>query len=292
MQLLDLLPDEHVVVPLRAPSLRGAILELVQRLDHAGVLRNPEPLAARVRAEPVRDVADVPAAAVVPHYRSDATDRVILALGLAPQPLEWEEGPDGAMPRVVALVLAPPDCNSLYLQTTSTVTRLLRRDGVIEALLGQTHTDGVRRLPQLQDVRIQHSVVVRDVMHQQFRSVPPEWTVRRTLDLMLGDRIHALPVVGDKGEVLGMITDTDIMRALLPKMPRDSGPPDGEDPDDQPVRTIMSRSVLCVSEDLSVNEVATMMVNKDVKQVPVVHAGTVAGMVYRDDIIRKLFERT
>jgi CBS domain-containing protein len=51
----------------------------------------------------------------------------------------------------------------------------------------------------------------------------------------------------------------------------------------------MTRSVLCVSEDLGVGEVANMMIHKDVEQVPVVRAGAITGIVSRGDIIRKLF---
>jgi CBS domain-containing protein len=58
---------------------------------------------------------------------------------------------------------------------------------------------------------------------------------------------------------------------------------------EQPVRRIMTRSVLCVSEELGIREVANMMINKDVEEVPVVKAGALTGLVSRRDIVRKLF---
>ena len=79
--------------------------------------------------------------------------------------------------------------------------------------------------------------------------------------------------------------DHDVPTTLM------SGGEGGEAPGNRPVREIMTRSVLCVSEDLGVNEVASMMINKDVEQVPVVQAGAITGMVARVDIIRKLFGR-
>ncbi len=51
----------------------------------------------------------------------------------------------------------------------------------------------------------------------------------------------------------------------------------------------MARSVLCISDDLGINEAANMMINKDVEQIPVVHEGRITGMVARSDIIRKIF---
>ncbi|MFW6330238.1 MAG: HPP family protein, partial [Gemmatimonadota bacterium] len=163
-----------------------------------------------------------------------------------------------------------------------------------DELMRQPDADSVLRLPQLQNLRIQESLVVRDVMTHRIHSVPPDTTVRRTLDLMLRRKVHAVPVVGEKGEVLGMVTDSDIMRVLLPKIPRagNEGVADEDEPRDRPVREIMTRSVLCVAEDLGVSEVASMMINKDVEQLPVVNAGSITGMVYRGDIIRKLFGRS
>ena len=256
MDFLDLLPPEHVVVPLRAPDLRGAIMVLARRLHESGVVEDLEALEARIREQPVRDVVGITPEVVLPHYRSDAVNTLGLALGVAPEPIA--AGEDGGLAvRVVALILAPPDAATLYLQATSTLARLFRQTGIVDEMARQ-----------------------------------PDATVRRTLDLMLRRKTHAIPVVGEKGEVLGMVTDSDIMRALLPKIPRAGQEETGDDePQDQPVRDIMTRSVLCVSEDLGVGEVASMMINKNVEQVPVVNAGSIAGMVYRGDIIRKLFGR-
>lgn len=290
MDFLDLLPLEHVVVPLRAPDLRSAIMTLARRLHGSGVVNDLDALEERVRDQAVREVVGIAPQVVLPHYRSEAVSTLGLALGVAPDPIPAEEG--GVAARVVALILAPPEAATLYLQATSTLARLFRQTGIVEEMARQPDAAALRALPQLQGLRIQHGLVVRDVMTHRVHSVPPDFTVRRTLDLMLRRKTHAIPVVGEKGEVLGMVTDSDIMRALLPKIPRAGQEGTGDDePQDRPVRDIMTRSVLCVSEELGVGEVASMMINKNVEQVPVVNAGSIAGMVYRGDIIRKLFGR-
>ncbi len=291
MDFLDLLPLEHVVVPLRAPDLRSAIMVLARRLHESGVVEDLDALETRIREQPVRDVVGITPEVVLPHYRSEAVRTLGLALGVAPEPIP-AEGEGGLTVRVVALILAPPEAATLYLQATSTLARLFRQPGIVDEMARQPDAGELRSLPQFQGLRIQHALVVRDVMTHRVHSVPPDFTVRRTLDLMLRRKTHAIPVVGEKGEVLGMVTDSDIMRALLPKIPRAGQEETGnEEPQDRPVRDIMTRSVLCVSEDLGVGEVASMMINKNVEQVPVVNAGSIAGMVYRGDIIRKLFGR-
>jgi CBS domain-containing protein/mannitol/fructose-specific phosphotransferase system IIA component (Ntr-type) len=292
MDLLDLLPAEHVLVPLEAANLRAAVHTLVRRLEATGAVRPSDTLHQRIAAEGLRDVIGLGDNVTLPHYRTDAVDGLTLALGVSRTPLGGDAAGE-AGPRVVAVILAPHETASLYLQTTSTLARLFRRREFVEELLRQPDAEHVRGLPALQGLRIQPSLVVRDVMTHRIVSVPPDATVRRTLDLMLRRRLGAVPVVGDKGEVLGIITDADIMRALLPLIPRAGSDETeaSEAPQEQSVKEIMTRSVLCVSEDMGVRELASMMINKDVEQLPVVNAGSIAGMVFREDIIRKLFGR-
>ena len=291
MDLLELLPPEHVVVPLRAPDLRTAIGRLVDRLEQSGAVEASEELRERIRTQPLRDAVAIGHDAVLPHYRSPEVEALTLALGVSPEPIPCREAGSRLAPRVVAVVLAPREAPSLYLQTVSTVARLLRGPGVIDTLVAQPDAASLRALPELADLRIQPSLTARDVMSHRIHSIDPDTTVRTALDVMLRRRLNAVPVVGGKGEVLGLVSESDIMRALLPKIPR-TGADESEseqEPGDRPVRDIMARSVLCVSDDLGVSEVASMMINKDVEQIPVVHAGTITGMVTRTDIIRKLF---
>jgi len=50
----------------------------------------------------------------------------------------------------------------------------------------------------------------------------------------------------------------------------------------------MSRSVLCLSEDQTLTDVANLMNNKDVDRFPVVREGIVVGFLTRADLIRRL----
>lgn len=293
MNLLDLLRPEHVIVPLSAPDLRTAIESLVQRLEQMGTIGPSESLRERIRTEPLRDVVAISDDAVVPHYRSTAAQSLTLALGVSDRPIPVHEPGLDVAPRLVAVILTPQEAASLYLQTTSTLARLLRQPGLVDTLARQKSAEALLALPELQDLPIRPGLTVRDVMAHRTESVPPDTPVRRVLELMLGRRLNAVPVVGEKGEVLGLVTESDVMRALLPKIPRagTEGAETDEEPADRPVREVMARSVLCVSDDLGVSEVASMMINKDVEQIPVVNDGSITGMVSRSDIIRKLFSR-
>jgi CBS domain-containing protein/mannitol/fructose-specific phosphotransferase system IIA component (Ntr-type) len=292
MQLIELLPRDHIVAPLGAATLRGALAELLDRLVRAGSVADPAAVERGLQGPRARDIVAASDDVVLPHFRSDSVERLVVALGIAPGGLDATEHGITTRPRLVALILAPRHSPSLYLQTVSMLARLLRDPDVLDRLAGARSADEVRELAEVADLRLQPRLTVRDIMSDSVASVTPATPVRDAIDIMVQRRVRALPVVGEKQEVLGVVTEWDVMRALLPQTPRA-----GADTHvagvsaSARVRDIMTRSVLCISGDLGIEETASMMINKDVEQFPVTSEGRLVGFVTRGDIIRKLFAR-
>lgn len=294
MVLRELLPRGHILVPLEVSTLREALVALVRTLADQGDIRDPTALERSLTGTRVRDVVPIGKHVVLPHFRTDGVDRLVVGLGIARQPLGAQELGLEIAPEIVVMILAPPEAATLYLQTVAAFARLFREPGVVERLSRADSPDEVLSMPELQDLKIQPRLMVRDIMRHRVQPVSPDTPVRDAVDLMVRERVRAIPVVGDKKEVLGIVSEWDVMRALLPHVPRAGGEMDGEEvaiPPQLKIRDIMSRSVLCISEDLGVDEVANTMINKDVEQFPVVSEGKLTGFLTRGDIIRKLFGR-
>jgi CBS domain-containing protein len=292
MQLIELLPREHIVAPLQATTLRAALSELVACLARTGAVTDVDVIEQGLSGPRARDIVAVAPDVVLPHYRSDTVERLVVALGVTPDGLDATGYGITDRPRLVALILAPRHAATLYLQTVSMLARLLRDPDVIERLTAAKSADEVRQLADLADLRLQPRLTVRDIMNHGVRTVTPSSPVREAVDIMVQRRVRALPVVGEKQEVLGVITEWDVMRGLLPQSPR-AGAESAKAgvPESLRVKDIMTRSVLCISEDMGIEEAATMMINKDVEQFPVTSEGKLTGFVTRGDIIRRLFAR-
>lgn len=293
MELKELLPRAHVLVPLEATTLRQALTLLVDKLVEGGAVRDSAALVKRLTDPRLRDVVAVGEHVVLPHFRIEGVERLVVVLGVSPRPLDAYDAGLDIHPRIVVLILAPPEAATLYLQTVSALAHLFKAPGVVERILDARSPDDVLALPELREVRVQPRLTVRDIMSHRVDSVTPETSVRDAVDLMVRHRLRALPVVGEKREVLGIVSEWDIMRALLPQIPRAGGEAVASDEAlrQLKIRDIMSRSVLCISEDMGVDEVANTMINKDVEQFPVVSEGKLTGFLTRGDIIRKLFGR-
>ena len=288
----EVLPAAHIVVPLEAETLRGALDLLAARLEEQGVVQDPAALHKALEAHRARDIVQVGPRVLLPHYRTDAVDELIVAFGVTPAPISLEGGQSNAV-QIIVLILAPPTAATLYLQTVAALARLFHQDSVTARIVEARSAQEVLEIAQLTSLKIQPRLSVRDLMIHGADHATPDQGVREAVDLMVRKRVRALPVVSDQGEVVGIVSEWDVMRALLPQIPRAGGEEAETQETPQPlrVRDVMTRSVLCISEDLGLVEAANMMMNKDVEQFPVVSEGKFTGLLTRSDIIRKLFAR-
>lgn len=295
MQLTDFLRAEHILAPLQAETVREAVQRLIERLSAAGSVVDAQPLQRLVAEEYIRDVIHVGSRVLLPHMRSAAVERLVVAIGVTQSALRMAPSDGEATAQVVVLVLAPPAAADMYLQTIATLARTLRSEAVVDRLVAAMSPEEVLAIPEFHDLVLQRRLTVRDVMSQRVYRVTPETPVRELLDLMRRHRLKAVPVVGEKREVLGLVTDRDVLRHLLPSMLRGGGAEQDDSgsgstrAEEVRVREIMSRSVMCISEDQALTEVASIMVNKDSERMPVVSEGKLTGFLTRADIIRKLF---
>jgi CBS domain-containing protein len=292
MQLTELLPQDHIVAPLRAETLGAALVELVSQLASTGALKDPDAVYHLLRGPRRPDTVAAGRDVVLPHFRTGAVDRLLVGMGTSHAGLDASDSGLDCQPRIVALILAPASSPTLYLQAVSTLARWLRDVDVIDRLAAATSAADVRSLADEAGLRLQPGLAVRDIMVHGVHRVAPGTLVRDAVDLMVQHRLRALPVVGEKQEVLGVVSEWDLMRGLLPQIPRAGrGADDPAVPENLRVKDIMTRSVLCITEELGIDEAANMMINKDVEQFPVTREGKLTGFVTRGDIIRKLFGR-
>ena len=127
------LPDA-VVADLRAASGEEAIRLLQARLCAAtpAVKSPPELLAALLDRARLSSVCIAPEIAL-PHARTDAVERVVLAVARAPAGIAFDA--EHPAVRLVFLIGTPRQAVAEYLQMVATLSRWLRTAGVREALL-------------------------------------------------------------------------------------------------------------------------------------------------------------
>jgi CBS domain-containing protein len=299
VKLADVMRPEHVVVPLRAGTVREATEQLAQRVIQSGSASDGDRLLDVIRRAWPEDMATVGEHAFLPHFRTDAVPGILVALGVSPVPIRWEKDRHRTA-RIVILILAPPREAPTYLQLIGALARILADPSNVLALLAAQTPAAVLAVPALEAIEVGGHLTVRDVMSAQVVTCGPEQTLGEVAHLMVDRDVRAIPVVNDAGTLLGMVTHRELLRHLLPdylqrtksgevRAPTRTQIQRGTaDPRQILVKEAMARTVLCVSEDQTLSDVASLMNNKDVDRFPVVREGVVVGFLTRADLIRRL----
>jgi CBS domain-containing protein len=121
----------------------------------------------------------------------------------------------------------------------------------------------------------------RDVMSRPVISVRPDHTVRDAVTRLTEHGFGGLPVVDDQGQVVGIFSESDAVRATMR-----AG--DGADHRDDPVSTTMTSPVEVLTPGTDLTTVAERMLAGRLRCMPVVEEGLLIGVVARRDLLRTL----
>jgi acetoin utilization protein AcuB len=131
-------------------------------------------------------------------------------------------------------------------------------------------------------------MLVRDLMQKDVITVTPEDRVDRVFFLIHFEKIRHLPVV-EKGQVVGMVSDRDLHKALGPTGRRKSILPGADDTMlylvPRKARHIMRRGVITISPQEDVARAAYMMGTRKIGALPVVEHGHLVGIVTATDVL-------
>lgn len=109
-------------------------------------------------------------------------------------------------------------------------------------------------------------------------NVAPDDSVFDSLKLMSEKEVGALLVMdGDK--LVGIVTERDYARKVILE---------GKSSKDTPVRDVMTKKVLCVAPERTVNECMALMSDKRARHLPVVDHKHVVGVVSIGDLVKTL----
>ena len=287
----ELVNSDRIVVGLEVQGFKDAVGLLLDRLEAAGVLVDRVVVEAAVDAEiGAGELPTVGDSALLAHYRTDAVRDLALAIGTSRQPFSFAPNrAPGA--RILLLVVAPRSAARYYLKVLGGLRQLLRDPEVTEQIANAASPEALLKVAGLENVSIRPELLVQDLMSRRINSVSPDSPLSEVLRVMVRHRRRAVPVVSETGEVLGMVTERELLQHFLPQLSGGTRlQPGRAQVEDIEVREVMERSVMCLSEDQLVSDVAGTMGTKGVARFPVVRDGKLVGFLSRTDIIRKLLD--
>jgi len=126
------------------------------------------------------------------------------------------------------------------------------------------------------------SCLVRDYMAGHLVTFKPDMEVMDAIHELVKQRIAGAPVIDDKGDLVGMLSELDCMKvALNAGYYGDWG---------GPVADYMSTSVESVDADMNIVDLAQKFLGSGFRRFPVLRNNRLVGQISRRDALRALSE--
>ena len=124
MQLTDILSPKAVKVPLRATGKKAVIDELVDLLDEAGLLVEPDVLKQTVWDREQQRSTGIGDGLAIPHGKSNCSKDLVMAIGRPAEPVDFDSL-DGQRVELIVLLASPPDRTADHIQALGKISRIM-----------------------------------------------------------------------------------------------------------------------------------------------------------------------
>lgn len=143
------------------------------------------------------------------------------------------------------------------------------------------------------------SSVAKDYMSKKIKLVRPDMNAKKALQLLIRSRTSGLPVIEKTGAIVGVFTEKEVLKAILPSYVKDVGTfIYREDSKAElrklcrlqnfQVKDVMRIEVPTVSPETSLAEVSKIMLTRNERRVIVVKGKKVVGVITRSDVMKAL----
>jgi len=143
----------------------------------------------------------------------------------------------------------------------------------------------------------------RDMMTKDVVTATPDMEITQAARLLLENHFNGLPVVDDKGRLIGIICQDDLIvqqkklplpslftffDGLIPLTSYRSLEKEVDKIVASKVSQAMTSDPITIEPDTSLEDIATLMVSNNVHTLPVVEGGRLVGIIGKEDVLRTL----
>jgi CBS domain-containing protein len=119
----------------------------------------------------------------------------------------------------------------------------------------------------------------KDIMTTELITIREDATIKDVIRVLVTNRISGLPVVSDDMDIIGLVTEKDVLRMLYDR-----------DVKIQSAADLMTSDVTCFDENDDLISIFKGLVENNFRRVPILSQGKLVGIISRTDIIRFLSE--
>lgn len=132
------------------------------------------------------------------------------------------------------------------------------------------------------------AILASQIMASPVVTLPPEATMAEAWELIRAKRFRHVPVVSHKNELVGIISDRDLLLEAGNTYSTIS-PHDNAGKEQTTIQGLIRRKVLTASPDTGIREIARILFEERIGSMPIVDdKGMLVGIITRSDILRTI----
>jgi fructose-specific phosphotransferase system IIA component len=147
MTLTKILQPGCIKVPLEGKDKKSAIIELVDLLDANGLLLDKETVLKAVLAREQARSTGIGSRIAVPHGKCDAVKELVMSIGIADGPIDFESI-DGKPVTIIILLVSPANQTGPHIQALAKISKLMLDEEFKQKLEKATSSKEVYELMQ------------------------------------------------------------------------------------------------------------------------------------------------
>jgi nitrogen PTS system EIIA component len=145
MSIADMISPETVKAPLEGSSKDEIIRELLTLLKNAGRIDNLEDAFDAIRRREDQGSTGLGDGIAVPHAKTDMVENLTLALGIAPDGVDFDSL-DGQPTKIFFLLLAPPGQTGQHLEALAEVGKMAQSRSFLRVLAAARSSEEILEL--------------------------------------------------------------------------------------------------------------------------------------------------
>ena len=142
MILTQILQPDCIKVPVESRDKEAVITELVDLLNASGLLLDRNEVLEAVLTRERTQSTGTGAGIAIPHGKCNAVKELVMAIGIAHEPIEYNSI-DGKPVTILILLVSPADQTGPHIQALATISRLMLNEEFRQQLEKVTSADEV-----------------------------------------------------------------------------------------------------------------------------------------------------
>jgi CBS domain-containing protein len=120
----------------------------------------------------------------------------------------------------------------------------------------------------------------QDIMVKNILTLHEDSSAKDAIKLILEKRISGIPIVNDNMNLVGIITEKDLLQLSF-----------YDTADEVTVADIMTREVATMDKDTNLLEITEFFLNKNYKRLPITSSDKLVGIISRKDILKYILNK-